>query len=69
MPYGEPGAHWLLLGPGLEQRRTLYDAAAASRLLEVSAFPNARVFVERQILHHPPESEMFAAFEPDQPQE
>jgi len=69
MPYGEAGAHLWQIGPGLEHRRAGYDAAAAARLLERSTFPNARVFVERHVLHHPPLSEMFAAFEPDQPQE
>ena len=30
-PYGEPGAHWLLLGPSLVARRTLYDFETARR--------------------------------------
>src|ERR1700730_4277613 len=30
MPYGEPGAHWALLGPALELRRTQYDREAAA---------------------------------------
>jgi predicted phosphodiesterase len=64
MPYGDAGAHWLELGETLEHRRTAYDQAAAARLLERSSFPNAHAFVERQVLHHPPVSEMFAAFEP-----
>ncbi len=31
MPYGQPGAHWLLLSPRIEFRRTSYDVASAAR--------------------------------------
>jgi len=30
MPYGEPGAYWLLLGPGVELRHTRYDLEAGA---------------------------------------
>ncbi len=33
MPYGTRGAHWALLGDGVELRRTSYDVEAACRLL------------------------------------
>ena len=32
MPYGPPGAHWALLGPGIWLRRTPYDTAAAAEV-------------------------------------
>jgi putative phosphoesterase len=39
MPYGRTGAHWALLGPGVQLRRTRYDAAAASaRLIAESGY-------------------------------
>ena len=39
MPYEEePGAYWALLGPGIEHRRTEYDAAP----LAASAFPGPK---------------------------
>src|SRR5207253_2638283 len=31
MPYGEPGAYWTMLGPGVRARRTEYDLEEAAR--------------------------------------
>ncbi|CAL9321552.1 metallophosphoesterase family protein [Streptomyces sp. SudanB182_2057] len=40
MPYGRPGAHWALLGPGVELRTTHYDTeAAVTRLGQGSSYP------------------------------
>ncbi|MGW6744134.1 metallophosphoesterase family protein [Streptomyces sp. NPDC055025] len=40
MPYGRPGAHWALLGPGVELRVTHFDIdAAVTALTERSGFP------------------------------
>ncbi len=36
MPFGEPGAHWLLLGPAVEPRHTLYDLAAAANRIRAT---------------------------------
>ncbi|QRP43851.1 metallophosphoesterase [Amycolatopsis sp. FDAARGOS 1241] len=33
MPYGTTGAHWALLGPGIQLRRTPYDAGKACEVL------------------------------------
>ncbi len=42
MPYGRPGAHWALLGPGVQLRRTVFDAAAAcARVAAASSYPGA----------------------------
>ncbi|QPP09589.1 metallophosphoesterase family protein [Streptomyces bathyalis] len=44
MPYGRPGAHWALLGPGdsVTLRRTTYDyAAACARIAAESAYEGA----------------------------
>ncbi|MFJ8362401.1 metallophosphoesterase family protein [Streptomyces sp. NPDC093984] len=39
MPYGRPGAHWCLLGPGVDLRRTLFDIPSAiTRLARESAY-------------------------------
>ena len=47
MPYGQPGAHWALLGPGAELRRTAFDADAASALIAAqSGFPGARIWAD-----------------------
>ena len=39
MPYGEPGAYWALLGPGVALRRTGYDLARAAELVRATGFP------------------------------
>jgi predicted phosphodiesterase len=40
-PFGEPGAHWALLGPTVELRRTTYDLAAAAARVRATAHPSA----------------------------
>jgi predicted phosphodiesterase len=53
MPFGTPGAYWLLLGDTLELRRTEYDRpAAAARILE-SRYPMAEDFADRNLLDPP----------------
>jgi predicted phosphodiesterase len=45
MPYGRPGAHWALLGPGAELRRTAFDMDVACALIAAeSGFPGARAW-------------------------
>lgn len=40
MPYGRPGAHWCLLGPGVDLRVTPYDIpAAVARLVAECDYP------------------------------
>lgn len=63
MPIGEPGAHWLLLGPGIEFRSTGYDVDAAARRLEATDYPDAPDFVARFVLDTPVEAEVLARFE------
>ena len=62
MPFGDPGACWLLLGPDVQLRRTNYDLQAAAGRLKRSEFPGVEQFVERQILHPPSEEQMLAAY-------
>lgn len=39
MPYGRPGAHWCLLGPGVDLRRTLFGIPSAiTRPTQESAY-------------------------------
>ena len=63
MPFGEPGAYWLLVGPGVELRHTPYDLAAAAARVRATAYPKADEFAARNVLHPPPESEMLELFE------
>jgi len=62
MPFGEPGADWLLLGPDVQLRHTAYDLAAAATRIRATAYPQAMEFVERYVLHPPTEAEMLSAF-------
>lgn len=63
MPYGQPGAHWLLLSSRIQLRRTGYDGASAARRIESTMYPNAASFATRYVLHPPSEQEMLTAFE------
>ena len=39
MPFGNPGAYWLLLGPGVELQRTSYDLEAAAAQIRSNQLP------------------------------
>ena len=62
MPFGAPGAYWLLLGPDVQLRRTDYDLDAAAGRLRRSAFPGIEQFVEKQVLNPPSEEQILAAY-------
>jgi putative phosphoesterase len=64
MPFGEPGADWLLLGPGVELRHTLYDLAKAAELVRGTEYPQAQEFAANNVLRPPSESEMLERFAP-----
>ncbi|HKQ38209.1 MAG TPA: metallophosphoesterase family protein [Verrucomicrobiae bacterium] len=40
MPYGDPGAYWLLLGPAVELCKTEYDLARAAEHIRKTAYPH-----------------------------
>jgi len=44
MPFGPPGADWLLLGAGVDLRHTNYDRESARRRIAGTGFPNAPEF-------------------------
>src|SRR5512140_247558 len=60
-PFGDAGAHWLLLGPGIEFRRTQYDVKEAARLFRSTAYPQAEDSAQG-ILRPPSEKEMLELF-------
>jgi putative phosphoesterase len=62
MPFGPPGAYWLLLGPGLDLRHTQYDLAAAAERIRGTAYPQAQEFAERHVLHPPSEEEILERY-------
>jgi predicted phosphodiesterase len=55
MPFGTTGADWLLLGPGIELRKTNYDTLATAEQFRRTAFPMVEEFAVKYILHSPPE--------------
>lgn len=63
MPYGQPGAHWTLLGPEVRVIRTEFDLRRAADLMAGTSYPQASEFVSRHVLSPPAEQEMLRAFE------
>ena len=62
MPYGPPGAHWALLGPGAWLRRTHYNTAAAAGVITASRYPGAAEWAHEYVLQHYSDTEALAAF-------
>jgi predicted phosphodiesterase len=62
MPFGEPGAYWLLLGPDVQLRHTSYDLAKAAERVRDTRYPQAQDFAARNILQPPSEQESLEAF-------
>jgi predicted phosphodiesterase len=58
MPFGEPDADWLLLGPDVELRHTTYDLHLAAERIRNTQYPQAEEFVTRNLLQPPSEEEM-----------
>ncbi|MDQ2718046.1 MAG: metallophosphatase family protein [Chloroflexota bacterium] len=65
MPYADhTGAYWLLLGPGSEFRRTMYDVEEAAQQVRESGYPQAQDFAAENVLTVPTAAQAIAAFEP-----
>ena len=62
MPFGAPGADWLLLGPDIEPRHTTYDLGRAAARIRASRYPQADDFATRYVLSPPSEEAMLANF-------
>jgi len=62
MPFGEPGADWLILGPEVEFRHTAYDLTRAAERIRDTTYPQAHDFAARNVLHPPSEQEILEAF-------
>ena len=55
MPFGEPGAYWLLLGPDVQLRCTAYDLEEAARRIRATKYPDAEDFAANYVLRPPSE--------------
>jgi hypothetical protein len=56
------GAYWLLLGPGVQLRRTDYDFDTAAHHIRATAYPQAEAVAVRYIVDPPTEHESLEMF-------
>jgi putative phosphoesterase len=64
MPYeGSPGAHWALLGPDVDLRRTAYDVDAAAARIRSGGMPEAEEFAAEYVLSSHSAEEATETFE------
>jgi predicted phosphodiesterase len=63
LAYGSPGAHWLSLGPGVEHRRTAYDAVSFADYVERLDWSIAKRFADENLRNVPTETEALEFFE------
>jgi predicted phosphodiesterase len=63
MPFGEPGADWLLLGPDVKLQHTPYDLTEAAERIRGTQFPWPEDFAARYVLQPPSEMEMLDVFD------
>lgn len=61
MPFGAPGADWLLLGPDVELRHTAYDLDRAAERVRATGYLQAQQFVG-YILNPPSAEQMLAVY-------
>ena len=62
MPFGPPGADWLLLGPGVHLQHTEYDLESAADRIRHTGYPAADEFASKYVLGPPSEAEMLKVF-------
>jgi predicted phosphodiesterase len=62
MPFGEPGAYWLLLGPDVQLRHTSYDLEKAADRIRATCYPQAQDFAACNVLDTPSEGKMLEIF-------
>ncbi len=64
MPYGRSGAHWALLGPGVDLRETPYDTAAAAATLAAHGYPAIEEWLDAFVRQTYSDAEALAVFGP-----
>lgn len=62
MPFGEPGAYWLIVGPEVSPRVTRYDLEAAASRIRASGYPQAEAFAAGHVIRPPTEQDMLRVF-------
>ena len=61
MPFGDPGAFWVLLGPDVQLRHTHYDLRKAAERIRATQYPQAQEDAHN-VLQPPSEAEMLEVF-------
>ncbi|GII54070.1 phosphoesterase [Planotetraspora thailandica] len=65
MPYGRSGAHWALLGPGVELRATEFDIeSAVSQVSQDSSYPEIAEWADYFLHARATDADALAAFAP-----
>ncbi|MET7998113.1 metallophosphoesterase family protein [Amycolatopsis sp. NPDC005232] len=64
MPYGTTGAHWALLGPGVQLRRTPYDTAKACDVLAGSGYADIEEWADYFVRNPVSDAEALRVFSP-----
>ncbi|MEU5213803.1 metallophosphoesterase family protein [Streptomyces sp. NPDC020742] len=65
MPYGRSGAHWALLGPGVDLRTTPYDIdAAVAHLTRHSSYPDIAGWADYYLRARATDTDALTAFGP-----
>ncbi len=62
MPFGEPGADWLLLESDVQLRHTPYDLTKAAGRIRETNYPQAQDFATQYVLQPPSKEKMLEAF-------
>lgn len=62
MPFGEPGAYWLLLDPGVRLQRTTYDRESAADRIRATTYPAAVTFADQYVLNPASEARMLETY-------
>lgn len=62
MPYGQPGAYWLLLESAVQFRHTHYDLGQAAAWIRATDYPQAEAFAADNVLQPPSEAEALEVF-------
>ncbi|WP_426404719.1 metallophosphoesterase family protein [Streptomyces sp. R-07] len=65
MPYGRPGAHWALLGPGIELRSTDFDIeAATNQITQDCSYPDIAEWADYFLNVRATDADALEAFAP-----
>jgi putative phosphoesterase len=62
MPFGEPGACWIVLGPDVRLCHTPYDLDKAADRIRATRYPQAQDFAAHNVLQPPSEKRMLEVF-------